>query len=503
MRLSKLLQVIQEKRWNPAEVEVSGIKYDSRQVRRGDLFVAVRGHQVDGHKYIEHAVRNGAVAVVAEQAVEIPAILIQVPDSRKALPRLAAEYHAHPTKRLRLIGITGTNGKTTTSYLTRSILKKAGFQTGLVGTISTVVCDEERVSSLTTPESVELQAAFAEMLECSTTHAVMEVSSHALDLGRVDSCEFDVGVFTNLTQDHLDYHVTMQRYREAKAELFRSLGRSYWQAAKPGPKMGVINADDPAAEFMRDACEVPTIMYGISHKADVSARDIVYNSRGASFVACTPCGELMIDLKLAGRINVYNSLAAIAATHAVGIELDVQKQALELTPGLPGRFERVDVGQAFSVVVDYAHSPDGLRNVISAAREMCVGKVIVVFGCGGDRDRKKRPIMGNIAAELADYVVITSDNPRSEDPDSIIDEIQEGAKQTKSDCCVERERDRKRAIQKALWAASAGDVVLLAGKGHETYQVFRDRTVHFDDREVARELLNQLREEAPARFVTA
>lgn len=504
MELSKLLSVLGEKQWDGHERQISGIKYDSRQVVPGDLFVAVRGREADGHKFIPHALANGAAAVVSEHPVAggpIGAAMVIVPDSRKALPVLAAQFHGHPTKKLTLIGITGTNGKTTTSHLVRRVLMEAGNRTGLCGTISHIVCDQERASRLTTPESTELQQAFREMVECGTTYAVIEASSHALDLGRVDTCEFDVGVFTNLTQDHLDYHGTMENYRDAKAKLFQMLGKTYLGEPKKGPKAAVINLDDPTGLFMAGKCDVPVITYGIGEGRDVQALDIRYSAGGVSFKVSTPLAESRLDLKLAGRINVYNSLAAIATGVAFGVGLETQKAALERVKGMPGRFERVDRGQKFSVIVDYAHSPDGLANVLRAARDITAGKVIVVFGCGGDRDRKKRPIMGRIAIELADYAIVTSDNPRSEDPEAIIDEIEEGMRRLGSEHKYKRQADRETAIREAIMAASEGDVVLLAGKGHETYQIFRDSTLHFDDREVALRLLEERRKSSPDMFV--
>lgn len=502
MKLLDLIKILPEKAGAvDATVEISGIKHDSRQVEPGDLFVAIRGTEVDGHRFIPHAVSRGAAAVLCEVPPETRRVpVVTVPDTRRALPLIAAQFYGHPSKQLRLIGVTGTNGKTTTTNLIRRMLVEAGHRTALLGTINTIVCDMERPSKLTTPESLDLQEAFRDMVNCGTSYAVMEVSSHALALHRVDSCEFDVGVFTNLTQDHLDYHQTMENYREAKATLFRRLGSTYFGEPKAGAKAGVINVDDPTGEYMRTACSVRVITYGIQRPADVSANEISFSSAGSRFVAETPMGKVEMRLLLAGRINIYNALAAMSVAAVEGIPLSVQKAALESVPPIPGRFERVDAGQKFFVVVDYAHSPDGLLNVLRASRDMSSGKVIVVFGCGGDRDRKKRPIMGRIAGELADLAIITTDNPRSEDPETIIDEIEAGIKETPPRLGYRREVDRASAIRQAIFGAGPGDVVLIAGKGHENYQIFRDRTIHFDDREVAREVLAELRLTSPDLF---
>jgi UDP-N-acetylmuramoyl-L-alanyl-D-glutamate--2,6-diaminopimelate ligase len=501
MELSELVGILGEKAGaTTSEVEVAGIKNDSRLVKPGDLFVAVRGLESDGHKYIPDALRKGATALVSEDFVEAGVPCVVVKDTRKALPLLAAAFYAHPSKDLRMIGVTGTKGKTTTTSLIRTVLVRSGRRVGLVGTINAIVCDEERPARLTTPESIDLQSLLRQMADCGTSHAVMEASSHALSLHRVDSCEFDIGVFTNLTHEHLDYHLTMDNYRAAKAVLFEGLGRAYWGAPKSGPKAGVINMDDPSGQYMRDACRVPVLTYGINSEADVRAHDISFPGGRCSFTATTPLGRVSMRLLLAGRINVYNSLAAMAVACIEGGPLEMQKEALETRPGPPGRFERVDVGQKFTVVVDYAHSPDSLENTLGVARDLTSGRVIVVFGCGGDRDRTKRPVMGRIAGRLSDLAIITSDNPRSEDPEAIIDEVEAGIRDVPPPLGYQRECDRETAIRTAIWAASPGDVVLIAGKGHEDYQIFRDRTIHFDDREVARKLLSLRRASLPALF---
>jgi len=502
LHLSDLVSILPDKTLRgPGDVEVTGVKNDSRQVAPGDLFIAVRGVQLDAHKFIPEAISKGAVAVLCEDDSGVRgATAVRVPDSRAALPLVASAFFGHPTKRLRLIGVTGTNGKTTTTNLIRKILMEAGHRAGLLGTISTIVCDQSRPAHLTTPDAIELQALFSEMVDCGSAYGVMEVSSHALALHRVDSCEFDMAVFTNLTQDHLDYHVTMENYRDAKADLFRELGQSYHGNPKTGPKTGIINADDPSAEYMVAACPVRVLTYGIDSDADIRARRVTYESGRCLFTAHTPAGTVSLHLKLAGRINVYNSLAAIACAVVEGIPLEQQKRALEAIAPIPGRFDRVDEGQKFAVIVDYAHSPDGLLNVLKVSRDLARGNVIVVFGCGGDRDRTKRPIMGRIAGENSDLAIVTSDNPRSEDPEAIIDEIEAGIKEASPRLGYVREPDRAQAIRNAIWSAQEGDAVLIAGKGHENYQIFRDKTIHFDDREVASALLRERSGEAPGLF---
>jgi len=502
LRLGDLVAILPEKTVRgPDDTEILGVKNDSRQVRPGDLFIAVRGVQVDGHRYIPQAISNGAAAVLCEDTSQVQgAVAVRVPDSRQALPLAASAFYGHPTKKLRLIGVTGTNGKTTTTSLIRRILVESGRGAGLLGTISTIVCDQVRPAHLTTPDAIELQSLFSEMVDCASAYGVMEVSSHALALHRVDSCEFDTAIFTNLTQDHLDYHVTMDNYRDAKAELFRSLGGAYHGTPKAGAKTGIINVDDPSAEFMIAACKTSVLTYGVYNEASVRARQVSYESGRCVFVAQTPSGRMELRLKLAGRINVYNSLAAIACATVEGIPLEQQKRTLEAIDPIPGRFDRVDDGQRFAVIVDYAHSPDGLLNVLKASRDLARGRVIVVFGCGGDRDRTKRPIMGRIAGENSDLAIITSDNPRSEEPEAIIDEIEAGIRETAPSLGYVREPDRAQAIRKAIWAAGEGDAVLIAGKGHEDYQIFRDRTIHFDDREVASTLLRERSREAPGLF---
>jgi len=494
MRLAELLKGIPQARVDGStSLDVSALSYDSRSVAPGSLFVAIRGLVTDGHRFLDDAVRAGAAAVMVQEELPVPdhVVRVIVPDTREALALASSAFYGHPSKKLRLIGVTGTNGKTTTTYLIRAILRARGFKVGLIGTVKSMLEDEEIPAVRTTPESLDLQALFARMLAAGCDYVVMEVSSHALDLKRVAACEFDAGVFTNLTQDHLDYHGTLENYLAAKGRLFRMLGGTYAGRPKKGPKVAILNQDDPASAQLRALTKVPVLTYGIDQPADLTASDLDVALDGVRYEVHSPRGRARVNLSMSGRFNAYNSLAAIAVGLAEGVPLDLCIRALEGVQGVPGRVEGVSLGQPFSVLVDYAHTPDGVENVLRAAREMTRKRVIVVFGAGGDRDRTKRPIMGRIAAELADYAVVTSDNPRSEDPESITREIEAGITTLPSHAPYEVVVDRAEAIHRAISLAEPGDVVVLAGKGHETYQIFRDRTIHFDDREVAAEAVRR------------
>lgn len=475
----------------PAEdPSVTGIAYDSRRVERGFLFVAVKGFKTDGHLYIQDAVKRGAAAIVMQQDLPAPADTVKIlaPDTRRLLPQLSARFFGAPSRKMKMTGVTGTNGKTTTTNLIETIYRAHGIKTGLMGTIHNRIGDRLLPVEHTTPESTDLQRLLAEMTGAGVEAVVMEVSSHALALHRVDQCEFDIAVFTNLTQDHLDFHGSMEDYLKAKLILFEQLGRN---ASKTGPKRAVVNADDPAAERIIAACTVPVITYGIRRPAAVTAADVKIGTRGVSFTAVLDGETMPLNLKITARFNVYNSLAAIAAGIAAGISPAVIKKALEGVSGVPGRFELVDRGQGFAVVIDYAHTPDGLENVLSTAREVAEGKVITVFGCGGDRDRTKRPLMGEIAARLSSLAVVTSDNPRSENPLTIINDILVGV-QKAPEAVYLVIPDRREAIERAIGAAGPGDVVVIAGKGHEDYQIVGERRLHFDDRETAAAVLDNL-----------
>ncbi|HYF95040.1 MAG TPA: UDP-N-acetylmuramoyl-L-alanyl-D-glutamate--2,6-diaminopimelate ligase [Symbiobacteriaceae bacterium] len=484
MRLSECLGLGRLVQGDP-ETEVNRVVYDSRQAQPGALFVAVPGFKADGHAFVADAVRRGASAVVVEQEMEVPegVPVLQVGSSRKALAAISARLNRWPSRKLQVIGVTGTNGKTTTTHLIRAILMEAGHKVGLIGTVHNFIGQQELPASLTTPQASDLQELMRRMVEAGCTHVVMEVSSEGLDMHRVDDVEFDIGVFTNLTQDHLNYHGTLENYREAKMRLFHMLGEA---GVKPN-KAAVLNMDDAAAGFFRDACTVPVTEYGLDPRADVRASRIDSGSRGSSVLMHTPLGDMDLTLRLAGRFNVYNAMAAAAACMAEGVGLPVIRRALEAAVGVSGRMEAVDAGQPFGVFVDYAHSPDGLENVLRTAQDFARGRVIAVFGCGGDRDRTKRPQMGRIAAERSEYVIITSDNPRSEDPEAIVRDIEKGVNEVKPPGqFYEIVVDRASAIARAISIAAADDVIIIAGKGHETYQIFRDRTIDFDDRVVAR-----------------
>ncbi|HEX3031643.1 MAG TPA: UDP-N-acetylmuramoyl-L-alanyl-D-glutamate--2,6-diaminopimelate ligase, partial [Bacillota bacterium] len=414
---------------------------------------------------------------------------VQTDSTREGLALVSARYYDFPADRLNMIGVTGTNGKTTITYLVEALLKAKGEKVGLIGTICNKIGEEILPVTNTTPLPLELQQLLAMFLEKGASYCVMEVSSHALDLGRVAGIEFDLGVFTNLTQDHLDFHVTMDNYRAAKSKLFSGLNT---QGRKARTKYGIINVDDPSGPYMVEKCQGSVYTYGMGQSAAVRAEDVLVTATGVAFTAITPAGIARFQLKLTGLFNVYNSLAAICVGLAENMELSLIKQVLESVPGVAGRFETVNEGQAFGVIVDYAHTPDSLENVLNTARELVRGKLISVFGCGGDRDKTKRPIMGAIAAKLSDFTVITSDNPRSEDPEAILKDVEAGVGQIASRDKYVKIADRKEAIGQAIKMAGPGDLVLIAGKGHETYQIIGSRTQPFDDREVARQWLREL-----------
>jgi len=473
---------------NPGQ-ELTGIQYDSRKIRAGNLFVCIDGAKTDGHHYIGQAVKNGASAVLVQRIPDdLPRGLswILVPDTRKALADVSRLWFGNPAQKVRLIGVTGTNGKTTTSHLIKSLLEKGDSPVGLIGTVHNLVGDEELTATHTTPESLELCALLDQMVEKKSTLVVMEVSSHALKQHRVAGCEYDGAVFTNLTQDHLDYHSGWEDYLSSKLLLFQNLH----QGKKPGAKYAVINADDRAAQEFIQITKVPVWTYGIKEKATVKAVDIKVSPRETSFYLIYHNQRLLLQVPLVGMFNVYNVLAAVTVALAEGLPISVISHCLKTVSQVPGRFELVDMGQPFSVVVDYAHTPDGLENILSTAREITPGRLITVFGCGGDRDRGKRPIMGQIALKFSDFTVITSDNPRSEDPEKIISDIEQGIVGLSGEYTVEPER--RRAIERAIKQACPGDTVIIAGKGHETYQLVKGQAFHFDDREETRIILRRL-----------
>jgi len=490
VQLSRLLSVLDQYQIiNQSDPEISGLAHDSRRVNPGDCFVCVVGYKTDGHQFAAQALARGASAFVVEQPLEAgpEVVQIKVPNARRALALLAAQFHGQPGRRLNVIGVTGTNGKTTTTYLIESILAGAGWNPGLIGTMEIRQGEMSRIPLTTTPDALELQQTLAEMAAAGAQGAVMEVSSHALALDRVLGIPFRLGIFTNLTQDHLDFHADLEDYFQAKLQLFTGLEAD---ARFPGRVMAIINLDDPCAQRILQAIRVPALTYGLGEEAAVRAVDLRLGADGARFTVEFPQGSQPLNLALAGRFNVYNALAAFSAGLALELPLEIIAGEIEKVRGVRGRFQRIDEGQPFTVVVDYGHTPDGLANILTGVRELTRGRVLAVFGCGGDRDRKKRPLMGETAGRLADLVIITSDNPRTEDPESIIAEIEPGVKQTGCEYLVEA--DRRSAILLAMSRAGSGDAVVIAGKGHEDYQIIGTRKVHFDDVEEAREALREI-----------
>lgn len=464
------------------EVVIRGLSYDSRRVQPGELFFAFSGSKVDGRSFALAAMERGAAGVVSEsvQPEGWAGIWIQVEHGRRTLATMARRWYEAPDESLALTGATGTNGKTTVVRTVDYLLRQAGRRTGLVGTIGYEVLGEAREAVNTTPESLDLLGLLAEVRDGGGTHVTMEVSSHALALGRVYGLAFDTVIFTNLTRDHLDFHGGMEEYFAAKRMLFHGAGG-------PPPRHAVINADDPWAAKLTPPPSVQVLTYGIDHAADLQATRLEMGFSGAHFDLGHAGRKVRVESRLCGRFNVSNLLAAAGAGLALGMELEQVAELLGRAPAVPGRFEQVYQGQPFLIVVDYAHTDDAIRNLIAAARALKPKRVLTVFGCGGDRDRTKRPLMAQAAGELSDYVVLTSDNPRTEDPLRIINDALVGLRRTDVEHRIEP--DRARAIELALGLAGPGDIVLIAGKGHETYQIVGTQKSHFDDREVAREVL--------------
>ncbi len=469
-----------------ASLEISGLAYDSRCARAGTLFFCVPGLQSDGHDFAAAAVAAGAAALVVERPLGLGVPELLVKSSRAAMGPLAARFYGEPSRELRVVGVTGTNGKTTTAHLVRALLEATGERCGLLGTVDSVIGGTARIATRTTPEAVDLQADFRVMLDGGERYCAMEVSSHALALGRTEGVRFAAAVFTNLTQDHLDFHETMEDYFQAKRLLF--VGGE--PLARPG--IVVVNLDDPYGRRLAAELE-HVVTFGIDTDADYRAHDVQIDLAGCDLRLSTPAGARSLSLPLPGRFNVSNALGALAVTHALGADLDTLLAALERGVRVPGRLERVEEGQDFVVLVDYAHTPDSLQNVLSTAHEVSRGRVICVFGAGGDRDRGKRPLMGEIGARLADVLIVSSDNPRSESPQAIIAEIMSGASGAPRPAGappIAAEVDRRAAIERAVALARAGDVLVIAGKGHEQGQELAGGVkVPFDDVSVAREAL--------------
>jgi UDP-N-acetylmuramoyl-L-alanyl-D-glutamate--2,6-diaminopimelate ligase len=483
MRLQELLKSLHPlSPLTEANPEITSIENDNRKVQQGSLFICIKGYTVDGHDFAQLAVENGASAILAERPLKLDVPVLVVNDTKRAMAVLADTFYEHPTKQLHLIGITGTNGKTTTSHLIEKIFSDAGKKTGLIGTMYTKIGDEILETKNTTPESLTLQKTFKSMVDASVEAAVMEVSSHALDLGRVHGCDYNVAVFTNLTQDHLDYHHTMEEYKRAKSLLFSQLGNTY---DVKHPKFAVLNADDPASETYKKSTAAHVVTYGIDQNADIKAIDIEMTSSGTKFILQTFGKHLPMEIQLIGKFSIYNVLASVAAGLVSGIPIEKIIGSIENVKGVAGRVELVNAGQNFTVIVDYAHTPDSLENVLKTVQQFAKRKVFVVVGCGGDRDRTKRPLMAKIACQFATDPIFTSDNPRSEDPLAILKDMEEG---------VHGENylvipDRKQAIATAIQNAANGDVILIAGKGHETYQIIGKQVHDFDDRLVAKEAI--------------
>lgn len=473
------------------DVEIQDLASDSRMVRPGSLFVALRGDHHDGHVFLPNAVHQGAAAAVVEETAVLPMLKAEIPmvrvtDSRLALVRLARCFYGTPSFRLGMIGVTGTNGKTTVTYLVKHILEAAGHRAGLLGTVIYDLAGEVMVSSFTTPDPISLQGFLARMADRGAAYAVMEVSSHGLALNRVEGCEFDVAVFTNLSQDHLDFHHTMEAYFGSKQKLFAGLSEPRPGGETPDrTRRALINRDDPWGRRLLESVRAPVWTYGLEPGADLAATDIRCGMEGMIFTAITPQGSFPVRSRLVERHNVYNLLAAIGVAVHLGIPSEKIQQGIESLPGIPGRFERLDCGQAFNVIVDYAHTEDALDRLLRTVGELTDGRVITVFGCGGDRDRGKRAPMGWTAARLSDRVLITSDNPRNENPMEIIKEIEAGVAEEASGVEVIVLPDRREAIERALGLARPGDSVVIAGKGHEEYQQVGNRKLPFDDRKIA------------------
>ena len=466
----------------PLDRPVTGISYHSARVRSGDLFVCLHGTRSHGKRYVQEALAAGAAAVVtdADDVAAEQATVITVPDTRLALALLAACYYDYPATELVLTGVTGTNGKTTTTHLIDALLRSTGAVTGLLGTVGYRIRGQEYPSLATTPEASDLQALLRQMVDAQVTHATMEVSSHALAWYRTVGCDFDTVVLTNITEDHLDFHQTFEHYLGSKSKLFAWLGSL--PVKRKRLRRAVLNGDDPHWQHLAEQTPAEILLYGLSDHCHVRAANIRVTRDGVSYHLETPAGQLDLDLKMTGLFSVYNSLAALSVALMEGLALEQIKAVLEEIAGVPGRFEVIDEGQDFTVIVDYAHTPDGLENILRAVREFARARVLTVFGCGGERDRSKRPLMGEVAGIYSDIVIVTSDNPRGEEQTQIFREILPGLQKQKS----KREYlvlfDRKEAIECALNMAQANDEVEIAGKGHETEQIFLDYRITFDDR---------------------
>lgn len=460
------------------DIDVENIQYDSRKIKKGDVFFCIEGYKVDGHKYIQSAIENGAIAVVCQKDIEkhLNISVLRVENSRRALAVSASNYYENPSKSMKMIGVTGTNGKTTSVFMIKAILEEKGYKVGLIGTIANYIGKKKIHTERTTPESLELHELFRQMVTSKVDYCVMEVSSHSLSLDRVYGIEFCESIFTNLTQDHLDFHKTFENYFNAKLKLFKY------------SKSSIINIDDTYGVKAYNLITSKKLSYGLNHKADIMAINIKMHSRGSEFTLQYKDNSYEIKLNIPGNYNIYNALGSIAVCLNQGVDLPVINQALQKVQ-VSGRCELVknDHNLGFEIILDYAHTPDGLENILTTVREFTKGKLICVFGCGGDRDKTKRAIMGKIGTDLSDISLITSDNPRTEDPMQIINDVVQGIVRHNFEVI----ENRRSAIKRSIEIASAGDVIVIAGKGHEDYQILKNKTIHFDEREVISEIIKE------------
>lgn len=473
-------------------VSIQDITADSRAVKPNSLFIALDGATVDGHNYIDKAVDAGAVAVIVSKPVTVPAdvCVITVDDTRQAMMVCVPYFFDYPANRMRMVGVTGTNGKTTTTHMIRHILKAQGFKVGVIGTVHIMIGDTSYPIHNTTPDVVDLQHILHQMVQENVEYCVMEVSSHALALGRVSGVEFDTAVFTNLTQDHLDFHKTFENYLAAKCKLFEQVSAPNQVKDNKG---AVINIDDSYGYRVMEKTTAPTITYSTLGKGTLNASDVHMSTKNSQYTVNYKGESYPVSMNTTGLFNVYNTLAAIGACLQEGISMEAIDTALKTFSSVPGRFELIEEGQDFAVVVDYAHTPDGLQNILETSKAIKENRIIIVFGCGGDRDATKRPIMGRIAAEYGDKIYVTSDNPRTEDPVQIVKDVEVGVKEAlREGTSYEVIVDRREAINHAIHDAKAGDIVIIAGKGHENYQILKNETIHFDDREEARKALKEI-----------
>lgn len=468
---------------NNSNVDINNLTIDSRKAGKGSLFACISGFRVDGHSFIQKAYEQGCRAFLCEKRVEgIPedACVFLTDSTRKALAQVSAEFYDYPSKKFNLIGVTGTNGKTSTTYFMESVLRAIGRKTAVIGTVEIRIGDEVLdldLATSTTPDVIELNYIFSLMAEKGVEDVIMEVSSHGLELNKVDGVDFDYGIFTNLTQDHLDFHKTMENYCNSKAKLFKMC------------KKGAVNGDDLWCHKIMEASNCPVITFGMDKNVDLKAENIKYYMDKVSFSVNIEGKAVAFELNVPGRFSVYNALGVIATAINMGIAVEDIQRGISNIKGVPGRIQNISNDKGINVIVDYAHTPDGLENILKAVREFTQNKIITVFGCGGDRDKTKRPIMGEIAGRLSDYCVVTSDNPRSEEPEDILKDIQAGIDKATEN--YELITDRREAIFKAVMVADKGDSVVIAGKGHENYEIFKDKTIHFDDTEVAKEALEE------------